>query len=216
MATKQSLLFSWANELPDLRRLALVLEALPDEALPARLAERRGRYPVRAAGDHRRASARAVAGSGTQPQPGARCAASARWTTRTSRRSTTTASRTSPEPRSTVPGSHNFSRASLLESGEPDDMVRQLREQGRAAGLRRAPRLRRQGRGQSRARPVARPARPPTPTGESARRPASTEGPAIFGERRSRGSATGCTWPPGTRSQWSSTSPKRREPRPKS
>ena len=38
-----------------------------------RLGERRGRddYPVRAAGDHRRASARAVAGSGTQPQPGA-------------------------------------------------------------------------------------------------------------------------------------------------
>ena len=108
----------------------------------------------------------------------ARCAASARWTARTSRRSTTTASRTSPEPRSTVPGSHNFSRLSLLESKEPwvDVMVRQLREQGRVAGLRRAPR--RQGRGQSQGRPVARPARPPTPTGESVRRPASTGRPA--------------------------------------
>ena len=63
---------SFPGELPDLRRLAPVLEALPDEALPARLAERlaerRGRYPVRAADDHRRASARAVAGSGAQPQ----------------------------------------------------------------------------------------------------------------------------------------------------
>ena len=83
---------SFPGELPDLRRLALVLESLPDEALLARLAERRGRgrYPVRVAGDHRHASARAVAGSGTQPQPGARCAASARWTTRTSRRSRST------------------------------------------------------------------------------------------------------------------------------
>ena len=44
-------------------------------------------------------------------------------------------------------------------------MVRQLREQGRAAGFRRAPR--RQDRGQSRARPAARPARPPAPTGKA-------------------------------------------------
>ena len=77
-------------------------------------------------------------------------------------------------------GSRNFSRLSLLESKDPrvDGMVRQLREQGRVAGLRRAPRLRRQGRGQSRGRPAARPARPPAPTGESARRPASTGRPA--------------------------------------
>ena len=89
----------------------------------------------------------------------------------------------SSEPRSTVPGSHNFSRLSLLESKEPwvDVMVRQLREQGRVAGFRRAPR--RQGRGQSLGGPAARPARPPTPTGESTRRPASTGRPAIFGER---------------------------------
>ena len=53
MATEQSILFSWADvdKLPDLRRLALVLEALPDEALLAQLEEKRGRgrddYPVR-------------------------------------------------------------------------------------------------------------------------------------------------------------------------
>ena len=95
----------------------------------------------------------------------------------------------SSKPRSTVPGSHNFSRflRSLikLESKDPwvDGMVRQLREQGRVAGLRRAPRLRRQGREQSLGGPAARPARPPTPTGESTRRPASTGRPAIFGDR---------------------------------
>ena len=69
MATEQSILFSWADvdELPDLRRLALVLEALPDEA--SQLEKKRGRgrddYPVRVACDGRRASARAVTG----PQP---------------------------------------------------------------------------------------------------------------------------------------------------
>ena len=71
MATEQSILFSWADvdKLPDLRRLALVLETLPDEALLTRLEERRGRddYPVRVARDYRRASARTVAGPGTQP-----------------------------------------------------------------------------------------------------------------------------------------------------
>ena len=195
--------------MPDLRCLALVLEALPDEA--ARLEERRGRddrfvqRATIAVLRHERSLVRELNRS-------ARCAASARYQDKpkVDNDGKLDVSRT-PQT-----GSCNFSRASLLESREPDDMVRQLQEQGRTTRLRRAPRLRRQGRGQSRARPVARPARPPTPTGESARRPASTEGPAIFGERRSRGSATGCTWPPGTRSQWSSTSPKRREPRPKS
>ena len=104
-------------------------------------------------------------------------------------------------------GSCNFSRASLLESGEPDDMVRQLREQGRVAGLRRAPR--RQGREQPLGGPVARPARPPAPTGESTRPPASG-GPAKVK------SWFGCMWPPGTRSRWPSTSPGRQEPRLKS
>ena len=100
---------SFPGKLPDLRRLALVPEALPDEA--AQLEEKRGRdnYPVRVARDSRRASARAVAGPGTQPQPGARCAASTRWNTGTSRGLTTTVSRTSPEPRrrgaATSPGS---------------------------------------------------------------------------------------------------------------
>ena len=176
---------SFPGELPDLRRLALVLEALPDEALPARLQERRGRYPVRAAGDHRRASARAVSGSGAQPQR-TLCGFSPLDCQDKPKVDNDGKPRvTSPEPRSTVPGSHNFSRflRSLikLESKEPwvDGMVRQLREQGRVAGLRRAPRLRRQGRGQSRDRPVARPARPPTPTGESTRRLASTGRPAI-------------------------------------
>ena len=52
MATEQSILFSWTNvdKLPDLRRLVLVLEALPDEALLALLEGRRGHgrddYPV--------------------------------------------------------------------------------------------------------------------------------------------------------------------------
>ena len=73
MATEQSILFSWADKLPDLRRLALVLETLPDEALLTRLEERRGRgrddYPVRVARDYRRASARTVAGPGTQRNP---------------------------------------------------------------------------------------------------------------------------------------------------
>ena len=88
--------FSWVDRLPDLQRLALVLEALL-----ARLEERRGRddYPVRVARNGRwhrvSAQVRRVADSGTQPQPCARCAASARSTTRASRRSgsTTTASR---------------------------------------------------------------------------------------------------------------------------
>ena len=204
MATEQSILFSWADvdELPDLRRLALVLEALPDEALLARLAERRGRgrddYPVRPmwratiAGivlQHERSLVRelnrnpallALCGFSPldyQDKPKVRIDDDGK------------PRMSSSEPRSTVPGSHNFSRflRSLLESKDPwvDGMVRQLREQGRVAGLRRAPRLRRQGREQSQGGPAARPARlpTPTPTGESTRRPASTGRPAIFGER---------------------------------
>ena len=53
MATGQNLLFSCdaVNQLPDLKRPQLILEALPDEALLAALETRRGRgrndYPVR-------------------------------------------------------------------------------------------------------------------------------------------------------------------------
>ena len=54
MATGQNLLFSWdaVDQLPDLRRLRLILAALPDAALVAALEARRGwgrnDYPVRA------------------------------------------------------------------------------------------------------------------------------------------------------------------------
>ena len=150
------------------------------QPLSARLAARRGRNPVRAAGDHRRASARAVAGSGAQPQC-ALCGFSPPDCQDKPKVDDDGKPVVSGTPQT---GSCNFSRLSLLESKDPrvDGMVRQLREQGRVAGLRRAPRLRRQGHGQSRGRPAARPARPPAPTGESARRPASTGRPAIFGE----------------------------------
>ena len=54
MATADTVLFSWSDveQLPELRRLELVLEALPDEELVASLEAARGRgrddYPVRA------------------------------------------------------------------------------------------------------------------------------------------------------------------------
>ena len=54
MATARNLLFSWdaVDQLPDLRRLRLILEALPDGDLLEELEARRGRgrndYPVRA------------------------------------------------------------------------------------------------------------------------------------------------------------------------
>ena len=45
MGTAQNLLFSWdaVDQLPDLRRPRLILEALPDETLLAALETRRGR-----------------------------------------------------------------------------------------------------------------------------------------------------------------------------
>ena len=45
MATAQNLLFSWdaVDQLPDLKRLRMILEALPDETLLAALEARRGR-----------------------------------------------------------------------------------------------------------------------------------------------------------------------------
>ena len=152
MATEQSLLFSWTNvdRLPDLQRLALVLEALPDEALLARLEEQRGHgrddYPVRpmwratVAGIvlqhesieslirelNRNPALLELCGFSPldyQDKPKVKVDAAGKPRT------------TSPKPRSTVPGGHNFSRflSSLvkLESQDPwsDAMVRQLREQ---------------------------------------------------------------------------------------
>ena len=55
MATAESMLFSWSDveRLPDLERLDLALDRLPDEELVSALEARRGRgrddYPVRAA-----------------------------------------------------------------------------------------------------------------------------------------------------------------------
>ena len=152
MATEQSLLFSWTNvdRLPDLRRLELVLEALPDEALLAWLEEQRGHgrddYPVRpmwratVAGIvlqhesieslirelNRNPALLELCGFSPldyQDKPKVKVGDDGKPRT------------TSPKPRSTVPGGHNFSRflSSLvrLENKDPwiDGMVRQLREQ---------------------------------------------------------------------------------------
>ena len=98
-----------------------------DEA--AQIEEKRGRddYPVRVARDGRRASARAVTGSDRNPARVVRLQPAGLSGQAEVDNDGKPGVSGTPQT-----GSCNFSRASLLESGEPDDMVRQC---GSKAGL---------------------------------------------------------------------------------